>query len=112
MTRPGGAHARRVITLHAAAPPKPAWGAPCNGCGLCCLSEPCPVGILVTLRRHGACRALAWDDPSGRYLCGVLAGRRERLPGWLRPWAGWLQRRARRLIAAGIGCDCDLELEP
>jgi hypothetical protein len=41
----------------------------------------------------------------------VLAGRRDLLPGWLRPGAGWLQRHARRLIGAGIGCDCDIELE-
>ena len=100
----------RTITLHAHAPPKPAWGEPCNGCGVCCLAEPCPIGILVSARRCGACRALAWDDPAQRYVCGVLTGRRELLPAWLRPIAPWLQRRAPRWIAAGSGCDCDFEL--
>ncbi|MDT0138632.1 hypothetical protein [Acidovorax sp. PRC11] len=35
-------------------------GQPCNGCGLCCLAEPCPLGMLVSRRRHGACVALRW----------------------------------------------------
>lgn len=101
----------RSITLHALAPAKPAWGEPCNGCGVCCLCEPCPVGILVSARRQGRCRALAWDETAQRYVCGVLTGRRDLLPAWLRPIAGWLQRRAPRWIAAGCGCDCDIELE-
>ena len=100
----------RTIAIHADAPPKPAWGEPCNGCGVCCLAEPCPIGILVSARRCGACRALAWDDPAQRYVCGVLTGRRELLPAWLRPIAPWLQRRAPRWIAAGSGCDCDFVL--
>ena len=29
----------QVVWLHPAAPPKPAEGAPCNGCGLCCLQK-------------------------------------------------------------------------
>lgn len=101
----------RRIAIHAAAPPKPAWGAACNGCGVCCLVEPCPVGRLVSGRRRGTCRALDWDAAAQRYVCGVLTGRRDRLPAWLRPLAGWLQRRAPRWIAAGQGCDCDFELE-
>lgn len=103
----------RHIAIHPAAPPKPAWGAACNGCGLCCLAEPCPIGRLISLRRRGACRALVWEDGphgNGQYRCGVLAGRRDRLPRWLRPLGGWLQRRAGRWIAAGAGCDCDMEL--
>ena len=48
------APAPAVVWLHAEAPPKPAEGAPCNGCGLCCLAEPCPLGVLVSRRRTGA----------------------------------------------------------
>jgi hypothetical protein len=103
--------ADRVIAIHAEAPAKPPVGAACNGCGVCCLVEPCPVGIVASGRRRGACRAVVWDDAAGCYRCGVLAGRREALPGWLRPFGGLLQRHARRLIAAGIGCDCDIELD-
>ena len=78
---------------------------------MCCLVEPCPIGQLVSARRRGACRALAWDAPSARYRCGVLTGQRDLLPAWLRPLGPWLQRRAARWIAAGTGCDCDFELE-
>ena len=61
-----------VVWLHPEAPAKPVEGAPCNGCGLCCLAEPCPLGVLVSRRRAGACLALRWSDADGRYLCGMV----------------------------------------
>lgn len=87
----------RVIEIHPDAPPKPALGAPCNGCGVCCLAEPCPLGVLISRRRHGACSALQWDG--ARYACGALTAQPRGLRGWL----------VRRWIAAGAGCDCSLE---
>lgn len=97
------------IEIHLDAPPKPAVGAPCNGCGICCLVEPCPVGILVSRRRHGACDALRWAAAENRYRCGLLVDPLPRWPRgsrWLLPlWRRW----ARRFIAAGVGCDCELE---
>lgn len=57
-----------VVFWHGDAPAQPAMGQPCNGCGLCCLAEPCPLGMLVSGRRHGACVALRWlpgADTSG-----------------------------------------------
>ena len=91
----------QIIRIHADAPLKPAWGEPCNGCGVCCLAEPCPVGMLVSLKRIGACRALRWDDAARRYRCGLM----QDAAGRSTPWA-WLMR---RLIAAGAGCDSDAE---
>jgi hypothetical protein len=106
----------QVICIHAAAPPKPAWGAPCNGCGVCCLAEPCPVGMLVSRRRTGACAAVTWVEEEQRYRCGVVLAPAAHLPRWLRamPRAGQrgLVRLALRFIAAGKGCDSDAELEP
>jgi hypothetical protein len=87
----------RTIRIHAAAPAKPSWGAPCNGCGVCCLSEPCPVGVAASLRRRGACRALRWDAALARYHCALMT-----LPvlnGLIKRW-----------IAAGQGCDSDAEV--
>ena len=98
--------AQHRIEIHPAAPPKPAVGAPCNGCGICCLVEPCPVGIIVSKRRHGACDALRWDATEQHYRCGLLSGKKDRRPRWL---AALWQRWARRVIGAGVGCDCDLE---
>ena len=55
--------AHPVIYLQPEAPPKPALGAACNGCGVCCAWQPCPLGVLVSGRRQGACRALWWSAP-------------------------------------------------
>ncbi|MBB4842134.1 hypothetical protein HNP55_000629 [Paucibacter oligotrophus] len=106
-----------IIHIHTDAPPKPAWGAPCNGCGLCCLSEPCPIGMLVSRKRHGICKALRWSDEVNRYVCGMLLAPAEVL-GWpaqglLSRWlAPWLARRSRRWIAAGLGCDAHIQALP
>lgn len=101
----------KTITLHRAAPPKPRPGAPCNGCGVCCALRPCPLGMLVFRRMRGACPALQWQDDAGRYLCGLLNSPQQHvraLPSCLLPAA---LRYTKRLIAAGQGCDCDIELE-
>ena len=90
--------APRVIHIEPEAPSKPAFGAPCNGCGVCCLAEPCPVGIVLSLKRHGACRMLRWSAEEARYLCGALRGAPTLLQPLLRRW-----------ISAGSGCDSDLE---
>lgn len=98
---PGSAHPRRmrahVIYINALAPIKPVLGAACNGCGVCCLSEPCPAGMLVSLRRRGSCAALRWEAGTARYRCGLTT----------LPWLGALTR---RWIAAGRGCDSDAEV--
>jgi hypothetical protein len=97
------------IALHRAAPAKPALGAPCNGCGVCCASEPCPLSRLLLGHRSGACPALTWQGE--RYVCGLVAAPAAQLawlPSALAPLAA---RLARRWIAAGAGCDCDASLE-
>ncbi len=93
--------AHQVIHIHPDAPPKPREGQPCNGCGVCCLAEPCPVGMVVSLKRHGTCRALRWSDEETRYLCGLMI--KPGLAGRL------IKALAGRWIAAGIGCDSSLE---
>jgi hypothetical protein len=108
----------QVIHIHPEAPPKPPLGAPCNGCGVCCLAEPCPVGVLVSRRTKGACKALVWSDQASGYQCGLLVGmgpaaahRAQKRPPWWRRMARalWL-RWARRMISAGSGCDASLDV--
>jgi hypothetical protein len=101
----------KVIRIHALAPAKPGWGQPCNGCGVCCLAEPCPVGILVSRRRTGACAALAWNEEAQRYRCGVLVDPGRFMGLRWRPAQQMGVRLARRMISAGSGCDCDIETE-
>jgi len=84
-----------VIHIHADAPAKPVQGAPCNGCGVCCLAEPCPLGMVLSRKRQGACVALRWSAEDHQYRCGATQG----------PW-GFL---ARRWISAGTGCDSSLQ---
>lgn len=102
----------RVVQVHASAPAKPVLGAPCNGCGVCCLAEPCPLGVLITRKRRGACAALRWRDADARYVCGAMSEPRSVLPTGLRWIAPLLVRLARRWIAAGIGCDAAVEAAP
>ena len=96
----------QFIEIHPAAPPKPPLGGRCNGCGVCCLAEPCPAGRLLTLRRRGACRLVGWDEAAQRYVCGLLTtAERTGRPAWWR-------RAVARWIAAGHGCDADATVEP
>jgi len=99
----------KTIHIQPLAPAKPPWGAACNGCGLCCLAEPCPLGVLLSRSRQGPCKALQWQADQRQYRCGALSKIAAR-PGSMRQhlWA-WL---VRRWIAAGVGCDCDLQPQP
>lgn len=108
------------ILISAQAPPKPALGAPCNGCGVCCLLEPCPLGVVLSGSRKGQCQALRWDADTMMYRCGAITRSSEvlaqRLPTFLRRAAPALGQGlavvAVRWVAAGQGCDCNAELEP
>ena len=99
----------QVIHLHRHAPAKPAPAQACNGCGVCCAFQPCPLGMLLSRRASGACLALEWHAQGKHYRCGALA----RPAQWL-PWVPqkWAERWARRWISAGSGCDSDLQTQP
>lgn len=88
----------RVIHLRPDAPVKPALGAACTGCGVCCALEPCPLGRLLSLKWRGQCRMLKWQ--AGRYVCGAMEGPR------------WTTGMVRRWIAAGHGCDAAVSIQP
>lgn len=98
-----------MIHLHPLAPPKPAVGATCNGCGVCCAAEPCPLGIAVSRRRSGACAAMRWVEAERRYRCALLGDRGAGAAPAERPRLPIPRRLVARWIGAGVGCDCDLE---
>jgi hypothetical protein len=101
----------RVIHLHAAAPDKPAVGDACNGCGICCAAEPCPLGVLVSGRLSGPCRALRWDDGASRYLCGLVSAPRSVIPGLPAVVSPLMARLSKRWISSATGCDANLVTE-
>lgn len=106
-----------TIQSEPGAPIKPVWGAPCNGCGVCCLVEPCPLGVVLSGRRSGSCSALRWRAEEQRYTCGAITDAQAVLAASWIPLAGvasallarWLPIWALRWVSAGTGCDCDLD---
>lgn len=86
------------------APPKPAYGSPCNGCGRCCEAVLCPLGAHQFGATHGPCPALRYID--GRSACGLVAAPRDFEPVRVAMHgAGRLAAAARAMIGSGYGCD-------
>lgn len=96
----------QIITLHLDAPDKPALGEPCNGCGICCLQNTCPLGRLRFLRAAGPCPALQWQAENHSYRCGLLATPTGFFPALPKVFQAAVPRLISRWIAAGHGCDC------
>lgn len=97
-----------IIEPPPGAPRKPDYGAPCNGCGVCCIRSVCGTGrmILKLDERPGMpCPALLWIWQDRRYVCGLMydparfAPTRVRMHG-----ATKLKEAAKWLIGSGIGC--------
>jgi hypothetical protein len=100
----------QTIELHEKAPSKPDFGVTCNGCGICCAAEPCPVAYLFLFQRKGRCRALLWQEDNSRYACGMVVcpdNYSRLIPRMFRKWVGaFIATR----IAVGKGCDSSIEI--
>jgi len=100
-----------IIRVHASAPPKPAAGEPCNGCGMCCAAEPCPVSRVLLGHRRGPCPALLWQEQQARYACGMVTDPARFLRFLPKPLARSAGRLFHRWIAADTACDFDADAE-
>lgn len=103
--------AEYTIDLHPSAPDKPAEGQACNGCGVCCAQETCPVARLRYLKSTGPCPALEWSATDHRYFCGLLSRPGHHLPFLPQPVRQLARPLLMRWIAAGKGCDCSSQIQ-
>ena len=92
--------------------PKPAYGAPCNHCGQCCIAALCGTAKLIFGADHrGTCPALMWTKDGS--ACGLMsrperfAPTRARIEG-----AGRIRDAAKLLIGSGVGCCFPTQNEP
>ena len=114
-----GKQKQRLIWLKVEAPAKPLLGNTCNGCGVCCAAEPCPVARVFLWQWRGACRALVWSEAQQQYRCGMLlqpATYLRFLTASPQTWFARLflrifTRLVARWIAAGTACDSAAEVE-
>ena len=101
---------QQTITINVKAPHKPALGQACNGCGVCCAAEPCPVSLALLWPHQAPCRALIWSETEYRYLCGMVSHPSQFLR-WLPSRFNLAASRLfKRWIAADTVCDADAEL--
>ena len=54
-------------------PAKPAFRAPCNGCGICCAKEICPAGVIAFPDAVAPCPALKITEDRSRTYCKLVA---------------------------------------
>lgn len=76
-------------------PAKPAFGAPCNGCGLCCAVEVCAFGKMAHGEVPAPCPSLLFH--AGRSWCALVV---------MEPAAG-NGRPIAEALGIGMGCDAD-----
>jgi hypothetical protein len=90
---------------------KPAHGAPCNSCGLCCINALCPVGEAQFGMRPGPCPAIM-PQASGHVLCGLMADPARFAPEKvMRHGAAAVSGSVKMLNGSGEGCDCFMDDE-
>jgi len=101
----------QIIHIHAEAPAKPEVGKPCNGCGVCCASEPCPLSMVLLRNKQNTCSALTWQNDTKRYICGMVTQPSKHL-NWLPKQLDQIARRIfKRWIAADTNCDASVVTE-
>lgn len=101
----------QIIWLQPEAPAKPQIGQVCNGCGVCCAAEPCPVSRAFLWQWRGACHALEWHAESQQYRCGMLLRPAHYVFLLPRLFEARFRSWIRRWIAAGVACDSDAHIE-
>lgn len=91
--------------------PKPRFGAPCNGCGMCCIAEPCLLARETLGATIGPCPAL--ESEGDKRVCGLV-----KRPAWhiFKESApehdtAWLSSLFAQALGVGKGCDAEDETQ-
>lgn len=86
---------------------KPRFGAPCNGCGMCCTVQPCKLAQEFLSCTVGPCVAL--ESEGERKVCGLV-----KRPAWYmfgedipEKDTGWFSVMLANALGIGMGCDAD-----
>lgn len=97
--------AQRLSDLLAA--PKPLMGQPCNGCGFCCVMEPCRLATELIGATKGPCPALEYADQ--RTYCGLVKRPAFYMFGAYLPEHETADVSAQfsTMLGIGMGCDAD-----
>ena len=80
--------------------PKPPYGSPCNGCGMCCIAEQCGISVAL-FGKQEVCPAL---EQAGRsWACGLVRNTAAHVPD-IGAWGGPVLTEAFGLmLGAGTG---------
>lgn len=97
----------QLIKIHPQAPVKPQIGKTCNGCGVCCAAELCPVNYVLLWPHQHPCRALVWSE--NRYYCGLVINPSAYLKWLPKRMQSVAIRLFKRWIAANQQCDSEVE---
>jgi hypothetical protein len=100
----------QIIEIHPMAPHKPEFGTHCNGCGVCCAAEPCPVAFIFLFQFKGRCRALLWQNDTGRYVCGMVVCSDQYVKLIPKRFRESMGKYFATRIATEVGCDFEAEL--
>jgi hypothetical protein len=104
---------RALLPTQGAPHLKPAIGAKCNRCGLCCMSGLCELGQVVFERKDGACPALERNDGTPGYRGGLMARPARYVPALAtRHGASRLAAAARVLLGPGLHVMRDTPTKP
>jgi len=94
-----------VITIHSLL--KPRKGDACNGCGACCIAEPCALAREILGATKGRCPALETD--AERSYCGIVRRPAHYMFGEDAPASESGQVSALFASALGLGAGCDAD---
>ena len=85
--------------------PKPFYGDPCNGCGVCCIAAQCALSTAI-FGDQEICPAL--ERAGASLSCGLVRNTADYIPD-LPAWGGKALTEAFALmLGAGLGCDGEL----